>query len=337
MRFISGLKNLSKKTILLIIVVLFVISWFLFAFGFEIFLNLAFNRYLIYFLIILAGFTFILFIFSFFKPLDKMSILIIIIAAVLTLPIIWLFGGIILLFSIFCYIANIVVTAFFAYKFCMDTSIKVDDYLYKFKKKITRIFTRIIEYVIFFLLSWWFVSLTIRFFEGFADPRLQNVARIFFYLFLINITLIIITFIRLTFTKKIAAYISLFNLLTFFYVVYIIIDLWAEFIFPDNPGYDLLSFLIDFLLFVYIIGSIYDRVDYIKEKLKIFRADTIALFLILMKLIVQIIEILREFLPPIDLVPSIVLQAQILWIFFAIFTLIIGLYTIFKHKEGSNS
>ncbi|MFW9973573.1 MAG: hypothetical protein ACFFDF_25560, partial [Candidatus Odinarchaeota archaeon] len=305
MRFISGLKNLSKKTILFIIVVLFVISWFLFTFGLTIFENFEFGRYLIYFLIILAGFTFILFIISFIKPIDKIGIIVIIIAALLTLPVIWLFTRIILLFSIFCYVANIIVTAFFAYKFCMDTSIKIDDYFYKNKR--SRIFTRIIEFIIFFILNWLLVLLIIKFFSGFGNPHVQNLARIFLYLFLINTILIGFTLIRLIFTKRIAAYVTLFNLLTFFYVLYIIINLWVEFIFPNNAGYDLLSFSVDFLLFVYIIGSIYDRVDYFKDKLKIFRVDTIALFLILMKLIVQIIEILREFLPPIDLIPGNVL------------------------------
>ena len=56
-----------------------------------------------------------------------------------------------------------------------------------------------------------------------------------------------------------------------------------------------------------------------------------------MKLIVQILEILRELNPPPDVLPGLVLQAQILWIFFMVFTLIVGIYTIFKHKEGKTS
>jgi len=334
MRFISGLKNLSKKRILFIIVILFVVSWFLFAFGFDVFLNITFTRYFLIFLGILAGFTFILFCTSFFIPIDKMGIFIIVVAAVLTLPVMWVFGGIIRLFTVFCYIANIIITAFFAFKFCMDTSIKVDDYLCD--KKSSRIFTRIIEFVIFFLLCWWFASLSIRFFVSFPTLDVQNLARLIFNIFLIGLVLLVIVLIKLIFTKKFAAYISFFNLLTFFYVLYIIIDLWAAFIFADSSGYDLLSFFIDFLLFMYIIGSIYERVEYIKEKLKIFRADTIALFIILMKLIVQIIEILRELFPPTDIKPGLILEAQILWIFFIIITLIVGIYTIFTHIEGKS-
>jgi len=333
MRFISGLKNLSKKRILFVI--LFIASWFLFTIIFDVFSNIAFSSYFLIFLGFLAAFTFILFIISFIIPLEKMGIIIIIISAILTIPVILIFGRIIWLFSIFCYIANIVVTAFFAFKFCMDTSTKADDYFYR--KKGSRILTRIIEFVIFFLLSWWFTSLNIRFFVSFPNPGVQSLARVFFNLFLIGLVLSGIAFIRLLFTKKFAAYISFFNVLTFFYVLYLIVDLWSEFIFLDTVGYDILAFFIDFLLFLYIIGSIYERVDYIKEKLKIFRADTVALFIILMKLIVQIIEILRELFPPPDVLPGLVLQAQILWIFFVIFTLVVGIYTIFKHKEGKSS
>ena len=125
--------------------------------------------------------------------------------------------------------------------------------------------------------------------------------------------------------------------ISFFYVLYLFVDLLAEFIFYDSSGYDLFAFCIDLLLFIYIIGSIYDRVDYILEKLKIFRVDTIALFIILMKLLVQIIKIWQELWLP--YIPAIVLQqifsqAQLLWLFFAAFTILVGIYTIFKHKEG---
>ena len=335
MRFISGLKSLLKKRILFIIVILFIVSWFFFAFGVEVFPNATFKRYFLFFLAALAGFTFVLLIFSLFIPLDKMGVIFIIIIVVLTLPVMWIFGGIIAIFIDFCYIANIFITAFFAYKFCMDTSIKVDDFLYE--KKGSRVFTRTIEFVIFFLLCWWFTSLTIRFFTSFSNPGIQSLSRVFFNLFLIGLVLLAIVIIRLLFTKKFAAYISLFNVLTFFYVLYIIVDLWASFLFPDTAGYDFLSFVIDLLLFLYIIGSIYERVDYIKDKIKILRVDTISLFIILMKLVVQIIEILWDINPPANLSEILFRQAQILWIFFIVFNLIVGIYTIFKHKEGKSS
>ena len=85
MRFISGLKSLSKKSILLFIVILFIISWILFIFA--IVSNIAFSIIMLYFLGALAGFTFLLLIFSIIIPIDKMGIATIIISAVLTLPI----------------------------------------------------------------------------------------------------------------------------------------------------------------------------------------------------------------------------------------------------------
>jgi len=316
-------------------VFLFITSWILIIFGVVIFKNLAFSVYISIFVGILAGFTFVLLIISFFKPIEKWGIIVIIIAAVLTLPVMLFFGWIIDLFYIFCFFANAAITAFFAFKFCMDTSTVADDYLYK--KERSRIFTRIIEFVIFLLLNWLFVSLTIRFFRSLGTSGFQKTATIFVNLFWIDFILIAVVLLRLIFTKKLAAYITFFNVLIFFYVLYIVIDLWAEFIFYDSYGYDIFSFFIDLLLFIYIIGSIFDRVDYIKEKLKILSGDTIALFVILMKIVVQINKATQEFMPIWKLAPQIIFQVQILWIFFVIFTLMVGIYTIFKHKEGKSS
>ncbi|MFX0022812.1 MAG: hypothetical protein ACFE9S_10820 [Candidatus Hermodarchaeota archaeon] len=338
MRFIRGLKNLFKKTLLLIIVILFVISWFLFTFIFDIFGNPEFGRAFLFVIGALAAFTFVLLIVSFFIQIDKMGALIIIIAIILAIPVFWIFRWNVIYIFIFFALADSILIAFFAYKLLMDTSIKVDNYLYK--KKRSRIFTRIFEFVLFFFLTWWFISLTFRFFSSAPLLGSTNIARSFFYLFLIIITILGIVLIRLIFTKKLAAYISLFAMLIYFYVVYLVVDILAAFLFIDSGPYDIFSFFIDLILFIYIIGSIYERVDYIKEKLRIFRADTIALFLILTKLVVQIMKIWQEVITP--LAPAIILeqavmQVQILWIFFVLFTLIIGIYTIFKHKEGSSS
>ncbi|MBY8984171.1 MAG: hypothetical protein KGD65_03810, partial [Candidatus Lokiarchaeota archaeon] len=119
--------------------------------------------------------------------------------------------------------------------------------------------------------------------------------------------------------------------LTTLYVLYLVIDLWASFLFSGSTGYSIFSFFMDLLIFIYIIGSIFDRVDYIKEKIKIFRAGTIALFVILMKLVVQINKIFQ----PLPL--QLFFQVQVLLYFFIIFTLFVGLYTIFAHKEGKKS
>ncbi len=151
MRFISGLKNLGKKTILVIILILFIISWLLFVIGFVILEKHSIGVYIQLFLGILAGFTFVLIILSFLRPLDKMGAILIILAVVLTIPVLIIFGRIIGLFYYFCFFANAVITAFFAFKFCMDTSTTVDDFLYK--KKGSRKFTRTSEFIIFLVLS----------------------------------------------------------------------------------------------------------------------------------------------------------------------------------------
>ena len=122
-------------------------------------------------------------------------------------------------------------------------------------------------------------------------------------------------------------------MLTFLYILFIIIDTIAIFIFPDTTGYSWYSFIIDLFLFIYIIGSVFDKIDYIKSKLKIIKAETIALFVILMKLYAQVFKIL----PGVIATPEIIFQQQIfLLMIFIIFTLIFGIYSIFAHKEGKN-
>jgi len=335
MRFISGLKNLSKKSILVFIVILFIISWFLFIFA-IIFSNIAFILIMYFLLGILAAFTFILLIISIFIPIEKMGLATIIISAVLTLPVMWIFSEIISLFYLFCFFANLFITAFFAFKFSMDTSTGIDNYLYK--KKGSRKFTRILEFILFLLLYLWLLFLIVRIFRSSSTPGIQNLANVFVFLLGINLILIVFVFLRLIFTKKLAAYVPIFYVLTSLYVLYLVIDLWANFIFSGISSYSVFSFIIDILLFIYIIGSIFDRVDYVKEKIKIFRAGTIALFVILMKLIVQVNKILQSLLPPSPgLALLLIFQVQVLLYFFIIFTLFVGIYTIFAHKEGKKS
>ena len=333
MRFTSVLKSLSKKPILLFIVIVFIISWFLLIFALYFVSNVIFSFIVLIFIVILTGFTFLLLIFSIFVPIEKMGLVTIVLVAVLTVPIIYIFSGIINLFYLFCIFANYFITAFFAFKFSMDTSIGLDNYLYK--KKGSRKFTRVLEFVLFLFLYLWLLFLIIRFFRSSSNPSVQNSANIFIFLLWINLVLILFVVLRLIFTKKLAAYISFFFVWTFLYVLYLLIDLWASIIFSGHPGYSIFSFFIDLFLFIYIIGSIFDRVDYIKEKIKIFRVSTIALFVILMKLYVQLIKIIQGVIPP--PISVLIFQAQVLFYFFIIFTLIIGLYTIFAHKEGKKS
>ena len=119
-------------------------------------------------------------------------------------------------------------------------------------------------------------------------------------------------------------------LLAFFYTVYRVFDIYATLILSDENAYKITSFVIDLIIFLYIIGSIFDRVDYLKEKLRVIRADTIALFVILIKLIVQVLKILPN-IPGVDVPPS-PRQDFIILSIFLIFTLIIGGYTIFRNK-----
>jgi len=211
----------------------------------------------------------------------------------------------------------------------MNSSTKVDDYLYNKKK--SRKITRPLEFVILGFLNLWIFIMTWRIMSSVTPVVAQNSAGIFRIVFWINLFLIIVVIIRLLITKKLAAFSSLFLILTFFYILYIIIDTIAAFMIPATSGYAWYSFIIDLFLFFYIIGSVFDKVDYLKSKLKIIRAETISLFVILMKLYAQVFKILPGFI----VTPEIIFQQQIflLWIFI-IFTLLFGIYSILAHKEG---
>ena len=157
-----------------------------------------------------------------------------------------------------------------------------------------------------------------------------NVFRIIFWVDLILMSFVLI---RLIFTRQFSAYITLFFLLTFFYILYIIVDLIAEFIFPDAATTTWYFFLIDLGLFLYIIGSVFDKIDYLKNKFKIIRADTISIFIILMKLITQVIKLPR--FEGVLISTEEVIRLQIfLLVIFILFTLLFGIYSIFAHKEG---
>ncbi|KKK95541.1 hypothetical protein LCGC14_2671760 [marine sediment metagenome] len=330
MRFISGLKKLSKQTILLIIVILFIISWFFLLYA-RFTSNTTISGYIQIFGWIFSAFTFVLLILSILIPIDKMGIATIIIAAVLTPLVMFMFSGMLAIFTNFSFFANLFIMAFFAFKFCMDASTGLDDYLYR--KKGSRKFTRVLEFILFLVLYILFLILIIRYFKSSLNTDIQNLANIFIFVFWINLILMVFVLLRLIFTKKIAAYISLFYLLTFFYIVFLVFDFMLELDAIINAGYNIVSFLIDLFLFIYIIGSIFDRVDYIKEKIKIFRVGTIALFVILMKIYSQTSEITPSSTPVQDLI----FQVLVLFWFFVIFTLLVGLYTILAHKEGKRS
>jgi hypothetical protein len=152
---------------------------------------------------------------------------------------------------------------------------------------------------------------------------------------IIDLILLLFGLLRLIFIQKLSAFISLFFLLSYFYVLYVVLDLWAYFIFGATgvSGYRLITFVIDLIMFIYIVGSIFDRVDYIKETIKIFRVGTIALFVILVKMVAQIVEIINDFTPTIN--PKFEsISAVIVLVLFGFFTLFLGIYSIISHKEG---
>jgi len=321
MGFISGLKELFKKPIFAFIVLSFIIAWFLILFG------IIFSTYVIlvtfagWFIAILIGFNIVLFIFSFFKPVGKMGKGLIIAAFFISLPLLIIFTGLVALFFVFCFFANLILTALFYFKGSMDTATKIDDYFYK--KKGSRKVTRTLEFIIFGVLDLWLLYRVAIFFVS-INPATLIIIQIIFY---VNLILLVFVILRLLFTKKFAAYITLFFLLSLLYIIYIFLVILAEFIFT-TATFTWISFLVDLILFLYIIGAIYDRVDYLEEKLKIFRADTIALFVIIIKLLVKAYELFNPLAPP-----NIAQELLVLYVFIA-FNLLIGLFSIFAHKEG---
>jgi len=211
----------------------------------------------------------------------------------------------------------------------MDSATKVDDYLYKGKKP--RITFRIIEFIIFGLLSLWVLRITHNFFDQFLIPFQQVIGLILRTILWINLIFIGLVLLRLIITKKFAAYITLFFLLTIFYALYLFFDFIFGHFFDNeasNPYMLIISFAIDVFIFLYILGMVYDKIDYIKEKLKLFKVDTIAIFLITMKLYVQLAKI-------VDRTASedyLILQEWGIFILFMLFTLIFGIHSIFAHK-----
>jgi len=110
---------------------------------------------------------------------------------------------------------------------------------------------------------------------------------------------------------------------------YFIIDMLAGVIFADPSDIAWTSFVIDLALFFYIIGSMYEKVDYIHDKFKYFKVDTVALFVIVMKLIVQVTK-----LPNVTIILAPLLQEIGVLIIFIAFTLLFGIGYIWVHEEG---
>jgi len=73
--------------------------------------------------------------------------------------------------------------------------------------------------------------------------------------------------------------------------------------------------------------------NYLKNKFKIIRADTISIFIILMKLITQVIK-LPGFEEVIINAEEVIRLQIFLLVIFILFTLLFGIHSIFAHKEG---
>lgn len=334
MKFITGLKGVFKKPLYIFIISAFTLTWILIivnSYFSSVFLGLSvliFGGSLLYF-------AMILFLISFITPMDKLKTWFLFIIYVISISLTFVLNNSVFfftseLFFIILLSINQFFTAIFAFKICMDSSTKIDDYLYKKKK--SRILTRLIEFFLFFMLNWWVSIIILRFFSNTPTPLFIVVIRIIQILFWVNVSLMVIVILRLLITKKFSAYISLFFLLTLLYALYILIDyLYGTFFSSTStdPTYVLISFIVDWFFFIYILGVVYSRSGYIQKKLKFLKVDTIALFLIIMKIYVQVSKIV-----PITVAEEMqILQAGGLFVIFVVFNLLFGIHSILAHKQ----
>ena len=341
MRFASGLKEIYKTPIYAFLITLFLVIWIFVRIGLPFIrpyqLRTDIAAYTIWIGYVFMLFLIILFVISFFRPVRGLHFGYLILAFIASVIIAFprfplydfIFTPIFDFFFIFSLYANIIVTAFFAFRFCMDTATKFDDFFYRKEK--SRKVTRTISFILFGVILG-FLSFFARWIFG------SSFNFVFQIIFWINGILLIMVIIRAIVVKKFAAYVSFFFLLTFFYLIYIIFKIIEAFVSEPGAGgaSTLLSliifFVVDFLLFIYIIGSLYDRIDYIKEKIKVFRAETIALFIIIMKIFVELyyLGLSTTGLPA----PEDIYLEIGLFIVFAFFTLLFGMHSIFKHESG---
>ena len=275
---------------------------------------------------------------SLFKPIDQIKWYIWALVFVIALFLAFFFSNTVfsptsdIIFIIMLNV-NMVFTAFFAFRFCMDSATKVDDYIYGGKK--SRIVFRIIEFILFGVLSLWVLRITYRFFDQFLTPFQQVIGLILRTILWINLFFILLILIRFMITKKFAAYITLFFLLTIFYALYLFFDFIFGHFFDNeasDPLFLIISFVVDVFIFLYILGMVYDKIDYLKEKIRFFKVDTLALFLITMKLYVQLAKIVDRTATE----DYLILQEWGIFVLFMLFTLIFGIHAIFTHKHKKN-
>ena len=333
MKVISGLKGIFKEPIYLFTISSFLLIWCL------IIINTYLKNSWLWLTILMLGggilFSLLaVFILSFFISITKLKFYIFLILLITGFIVaFFLLDSIYFptsdIFFIIPLFANQIFTAFFAFKFCIDSTTKMDDYLYRKEK--SRVITRPLEFIIFGFLTWWIVRLTLNFFSHTPTQLFRAIIQIFQVIFWVDFILMIVVILRLLITRNFIANITFFFLLTFFYVLYIFLDFIFGVFYSTESGdftYIILSFIIDVLLFLYMIGTVYSRIEYIQDKLKFIKLDTIALFLILMRIYVQLSKIVpRTFFPEVQ-----ILQAGGLLFIFIIFTLIFGIHSIITHK-----
>lgn len=337
MKFIAGLKGVFKKPLYVFIISAFTLTWILIIIT-KYIASVLVSVMLGLFIIIFGGsllfFSLVLFFVSFFKQINKMKWWFFLIVYLSSLILsFFLFRSIFSptsdIFFIIPLTVNQFFTAFFAFRLCMNSSTKIDDYLYKKKK--SRIVTRIIEFLLFGFLNWWVIRIIVTFFSYTPTALLLTVILMLWIMFWINVCLLGVAIIRLIITKEFTANLTLFFLLTLVYALYILADyLYGAFFSTESgdPIYIVSSFIIDFLLFLYILGTVYSRVDYIKSKIKFLNVETIALFLIIMKIYVQVSKIV----PKIVTLEWQILQAGGLFVIFVFFNLLFGIHSVITHK-----
>lgn len=335
MSFISGLKGIFKKPLYLFIIISFISIWILILI--QSFLSSIFIHDFIYgFGGGLLLFTIILLILSFFKPIEDINKLILISIFIVVLILAIIFRLLLalalsnLLFILLLYV-NLFFTAFFAFKLCIDAATKIDDYLY-FSKCRTSL--RPIEFIIFGLLNWWIFRIVNIFFSKVSTELYRAISTVLIIIFWLDLILIGVVILKLIIKRTFSAYVTLFLVLIFGYVLYIIFNfIFGEFFSTESGDlfYIILSFFLDLFLFLYMMGTVYDKVDYIQKKLKLLKVDTIALFLIIMKIYVQISKINPR--PLIE--ENLILQIWGLFIIFILFTLLFGIHSIISHKPSS--
>jgi hypothetical protein len=336
MSFISGLKDLFKKPRYVIVVFTFIILWILILLGRTQITNQLYRVIIVEIIQVFIGAMIFLLFASFFRPIDKINWKIILLILVLVLLFHFFilrryFSFLVSIFFNFSLIANIAITAFFAFKLWLDLSTNLDEYL--IKKPHNKI-TRSLEFLIFGILAWIVLFFSRRFLMG-QLPN-DDFVLILFIIQWVNIILIAFVLVRLIFLQKFSAFITLFLALASAFFIYLVFDLISGDLFTDNRGFLFLSFIVDVFLFIFILGSLFDKIEYLNEKLKILRSDTIALFFIAMKAIVQLTYLLK-IIPGIPYQFSTFEQELFLLLTYIGFILLFGLYSIFAYDTNKKS